>query len=165
MSRLVQIFQGGSAGNPLSGNSLKKILNIPRFAAKNFKGSAGKGIWISISEPNDQKSVIDNEILGKLPTLRLSFWDLTESVKHDGETIHPPDENIAKEIVDFLLSHKDMNVIVNCAAGISRSGAVAQFCEDFLGYEWLEMGKKNALPNSVLYKLMRDYFLSLTKPK
>jgi len=62
------------------------------------------------------------------------------------------------KIVRFLLKHTDKSVIVNCAAGVSRSGAIAQFCNDFLGYEWEPFCKKNADPNHVLYDLMVEYF-------
>lgn len=137
------------------------VINIPRIAAKNFSFLPKNCIWISISEPDELNTVVSNEFLDQLPKLYLSFWDLAEVIIHGGRTLYPPSPDIAKAIVDFLLSHRGKAVIVNCAAGISRSGAVAQFCEDFLGYKWAEMGKKNALPNSTLYKLMRDYFWSL----
>ena len=75
--------------------------------------------------------------------------------------MYPPTEWDAKAIVDFLLKHADKNVIVNCAAGISRSGAVAQFCEECLGYEWDEQDKRRAMPNYLLFKMMRDYYISI----
>ena len=140
---------------------MSTVINIPRFAAKNLSIKPKNCIWISISEPKDLSTVISNNSLDELPKLHLSFWDLTQVIEHDGEMLYPPSPTVAKAIVDFLLSHRGKNVIVNCAAGVSRSGAVAQFCADFLGYGWMEEGKRCACPNPVLYGLMRDYYLSL----
>ena len=148
-----------------------KVINIPRYAAEDFERAIEKfyipfepqkAIWISICEPDVLSSVVSNELLDQIPKLILSFWDVTQPIDlGGGEMAFPPSEAVAKAIVDFILSHRGKSVIVNCAAGISRSGAVAQFCADFLGYEWNELGKRCAIPNHVLYTLMRDYFMSL----
>jgi len=148
---------------------MPKVINLPRIYAQNWSTQKDysswiddqESIWISIGEPDIHNSRISNKILDQIPKLHLDFWDLTQAIQHGGETLFPPNESDAKKIVDFLLLHRGKNVIVNCAAGISRSGAVAQFCADFLKYDWLEQGKKNACPNHVLYNLMRGYFLSL----
>ena len=150
---------------------MPKVINLPRIYVQNWSPSKSysswinaekeKTVWISISEPNCLDSVVSNPFLDQLPKLSLSFWDLTQVIEHDGETLFPPSDTVARHIVDFLLSHRGKNVLVNCAAGVSRSGAVAQFCADFLKYEWLEEGKRKACPNHVLYNLMRDYFWSL----
>ena len=143
------------------------VINIPRFGAQNFDITierflpnfcAENSAWVSICEPDDLNSVVQNEILDDLPKLSISFWDLTQVIQHGGQTLYPPSPSVAKAIVDFLLSHQEKDIIVNCAAGISRSGAVAQFCEKGLGYEWLEVGKRKALPNPVLFELMMDYY-------
>ncbi len=140
---------------------MKHVINLPRVAVRNWAIDAPKNtIWISISEPDSLNSVVSNEELDKLPKLSLSFWDLTSPAEHNGEMLYPPSDSVAKTIVDFILSHPDQNILVNCAAGVSRSGAVAQFCEDFLGYHWLAQGKQCAMPNHVLYGLMRDYYKS-----
>lgn len=142
---------------------MKQVINLPRIAVKNWKSPAPENcVWISISEPDCLDSIVSNEILDKLPVLRLSFWDLTSPIVFHGETLFPPSEAYAKSIVDFLVTNKGKNVIVNCAAGVSRSGAVAQFCADYMDHEWMEEGKKNAVPNHVLYNLMRDYYNSFS---
>ena len=138
-----------------------KVLNLPRFAAKHFSHMPKNTIWISISEPDCLDSVVQNEFLDQLPKLRLSCSDLTNPVEHGGEMLFPPSPSVARAIVDFILSKEGMHVLVNCAAGVSRSGAVAQFCEECLGYEWIEMGKRSAHPNPVLFGLMKDYYYSI----
>ena len=149
---------------------MSKVINIPRYAAQDFNRAIEKfclsfdppnTIWVSIGEPDVADSMISSEVLDEIPNLKLAFWDLSQVINHDGENLYPPNESDAKKIVDFILLHRGKEVIVNCAAGVSRSGAVAQFCEDFLDYEWSNFGKRNSCPNHVLYNLMRDYFLSL----
>lgn len=126
--------------------------------------------WISIHEPWDFKTnrktvelphIQNNNIKG--PKLEMRFWDITEDeVMKDGTPVYAPTMDDAKKIVDFILEHSDKNVLVNCAAGCSRSGAIAQFCEDTLRYEWNEYTKQFAVPNVHLLKLMNDYYTSLS---
>jgi hypothetical protein len=96
--------------------------------------------------------------LDQLPKLKLSIWDLTEVVKWKEEILMPPSEGDARKLVNFLVKYQDKSVICNCAAGVSRSGAVAQFCHDFLGHKWSEFYRGVALPNSTLYRLMVEYY-------
>ena len=126
-------------------------------------------IWIEIHEPSPppgykpgrifKTDFISNPTFRNLPKLEIRFWDLVQSVPLVGtsEHLHPPDEYDAKKIVDFILAHPTKNVIVNCRAGKCRSGAVAQFCQDYLGYYW-GPGKKRAVPNSLVLKLLAEYY-------
>lgn len=140
----------------------RSVFNIPRVAAKEWGNSdptlKDQCIWISISEPNEQRTIVSNKYLDQLPKLKLPIWDLTEAVRWKEETLMPPSEGDARKLVNFLVKYQDKSVIVNCAAGISRSGAIAQFCHDFLGHEWPEFYRQVALPNSTLYRLMVDYY-------
>ena len=150
---------------------MASVINLPRVAVKEWKTEINpeKAIWICIGEPESSYEAVRNPILDTLPNLHISFWDLTESVpllefnqqeKYGAELLHPPTKEDAKTIVDFVLKHKGKHVLVNCAAGVSRSSAVAQFCHDMLGYKWMDLGKRVAMPNKVLYKNMKEYYLS-----
>jgi hypothetical protein len=148
---------------------MPSVINLPRIAVKEWKGSplkkmADNTIWIAIGEPEGTYEEVTNPILDVLPKLHLCFWDLTAPVSAIGQAqgtlLYPPDYHDARQIVDFILQHKGKHVLVNCAAGVSRSGAVAQFCHDMLGYDWMDMGRRAAAPNSVLYRKMVDYYLS-----
>lgn len=138
--------------------------NINRYRAEMWHEqslSPESWAWISIGEPEIPDSVINNRILDKLPNLKISFWDTTKIV-HDvlGDTYFPPSEKDAAKIVDFLVKSRGKNFIINCKAGISRSGAICKFLEETLGYEWIS-GKDRARPNSLLVKLLKqefDYF-------
>lgn len=144
-----------------------KTLNISRPDARAFIGAENfpeeNVSWISISEPEDFSSIVSNNKLDSLPNLKISFWDVCETTTGLwGEIFEPPTKNDAAGIVDFLVKNKGRNILVNCAAGISRSGAVCAFLEKHLGYEWLEQGKKRTYkkhgPNKKLLELMEEYY-------
>jgi predicted protein tyrosine phosphatase len=145
---------------------MPKVINIPRVAAKNWTedSSTDKNLcWVSIGEPEESFTHVSNPALDKLPNLKLQFWDLTKTIEHNGEILNPPSDGDARMIVDFILANEGKNILVNCAAGVSRSGAVCMFCQDMLGYEWLQQGKRTAVPNTVLYTKMVNCYQSTTK--
>jgi predicted protein tyrosine phosphatase len=141
---------------------LKTVYNVPRIAARDFGNDDPRLpenlVWISIAEPGDQRSIVSNKYLDRCANLKLAFWDIREPMEFKGETLQPPSERDARKIVKFLLQHSEKSVYVNCAAGVSRSGAVAQFCADFLGHKWLDHCKDCAIPNSRLYTLLVEAF-------
>lgn len=142
---------------------MPKVFNIPRIAAQDFKPTERqdwpeKFVWISISEPSEQKTIISNPALDKLPKLKISFWDLKEEIEYKGKIIGPPNIFKIAKLVNFLVKHKDKSVIVNCAAGVSRSGAVAKFCQDVLLFEWPDWCKEMAHPNEVIYRDMVKFY-------
>ncbi len=135
-----------------------KVRNIPRYVAQKFT-DWNNSIWISIFEPYNDTAV-QNELAKELgiPKLEIPFSDLTTTLEFQGEILHPPSEKDSDIIVKFILNNPGKDIIVNCLAGVSRSGAVAQFCHDFLGYDWPRENRSAACPNSVLYRnLVKSY--------
>lgn len=134
------------------------VVNVPRIAARTWKTTTGDPVWISIYEPDQPESNIHNAILERHACLKIPMWDLTTPVPlvGKGEIAYPPSARDAAQIVGFLEEHKGRNLVVNCAAGVSRSGAVAAFCHFRLGYNWLEIGREHALPNQVLLGLLDE---------
>lgn len=134
--------------------------NINRYRAEKWHEnlSPESWAWISIGEPEIPDSVISNRILDKLPNLKINFWDTTEIV-HDvlGDAYFPPSEKDAAQIFQFIQENRNKNLIINCKAGISRSGAICKFLEETLDYEWID-GKDRARPNSLLVKLLKQEF-------
>lgn len=158
---------------------MKAVANIPRYVAEEFifvnkEPINNKSLylsilnldkdfslftpentcWISIGEPEENFQHITNSQLDQCPNLKISFWDVTTPFKDiiKGEyTYYPPSIEQAGTILNFLLENFEKSVIVNCAAGISRSGAIARFCSDYLGHSWLSMPKTNSIPNITLY--------------
>lgn len=146
-----------------------KTLNIPRSTAFEFIGdenfSRENLSWVSIGEPFVPDSYVSNKYLEGSPHLRLAFWDVTEPTEGLwGETYDPPTKEHAAKIVSFLKENRGRNILVNCAAGISRSGAVCAFLEKHMNYEWLPAGKQRTYkkhgPNLKLLELMEDYYLA-----
>lgn len=56
-----------------------------------------------------------------------------------------------------LAAQFDHNVIVHCTAGMCRSGAIAQFAIDHLGFED-GGGKFRRIPNTLVYKRLAKTF-------
>lgn len=145
---------------------MSTVVNLPRKTVKDWSSyiDPEKAIWIAIGEPDASYDAVRNEFLDDLPNLHINFWDLSHPVPivggKKGEFAYPPTKEDAKTIVDFILKHKGKHVFVNCKAGKCRSGAVAQFCMDFLKYDWTGDGRRIAVPNQKLYSLMKEYYLS-----
>ncbi len=71
----------------------------------------------------------------------------------------------AKELLEFIESNKDKeSCIVHCAAGISRSGAVGTFINDYFGENWFEFKKTNPHihPNGLVLRLLKNELKFLT---
>jgi len=132
---------------------MKTVYNIPRVIARNWaEADPNEYAWISIHEPGFDH--ISSVSLDSCPNIKLKFWDVTEPVPIIGEEYehaHPATEKDIHEIFTFLIEHKNKNIIINCKAGISRSGAIAQFCADYLGHEWNAYDKQRAVPNDYIY--------------
>lgn len=140
------------------------VYNLPRWQAKGNIFPFTDACWISIHEPcerdGSESCHIENEHLDKLPKLKIKFWDLTKPiVSSDNVTFNPPGPKQARRLVEFLVKNRGKVVVANCAAGVSRSGAVALFCVDMFSYAWDRESKQRAVPNMHLYRLMVDYYL------
>ncbi len=128
------------------------VFNIPRCAAIEWSTEVRNACWISIGEPEKGFCHVQNKILNELPNLKISFQDLDHNQIEIGDC--PPNRKHMKKIMSFLRKNKGKHLIVNCAAGVSRSSAIAKFLEDFVGYRWAEYGKSFALPNKLVYDIL-----------
>lgn len=147
---------------------MNEVFNLSRREVVEFSPSK-ESIWISIGEPCDRFGKeflhVSSKVLDKIPSLKIKFWDIIDPVidlSNPIQRLNPPGEEEAKLIIDFILNYPNRDIIINCAAGVSRSGAIAQFCEDRLGYKW-GMYKRRASPNRLLYRLLYDYYNSLNR--
>lgn len=132
-----------------------KVLNIPRYAARDFglDMKVSDLAWISIGEPEPSFRHISNEILDKATVLKISFSDFRklEDIRAGD---FPPTKEIAKEILTFILENVGKNFVVNCAMGVSRSGAICKFLQDEFDYDWPKYYQDLADPNRLLYNLL-----------
>jgi predicted protein tyrosine phosphatase len=63
------------------------------------------------------------------------------------------------EVVDFLDKIKDADtLIVHCAAGVSRSGAVGKFAAEYLGVDYNEFRNANPRihPNNTVIRILKN---------
>jgi hypothetical protein len=141
-----------------------KVINLSKKEADNYnkedKYFLDSFIWINIGIPVKEYLRAQNGHLEKSPNLKIDFWDIESLVpdfSNPGKYLEPPNEQHAAAIVDFIMKHRGKPIIVNCHAGISRSGAVCAFAHRCLDYEWTDFINR-AHPNKVLYHLMCDYF-------
>ena len=130
--------------------------------------------WHLISIHGDSKKFLtDKNVealkkLGMLGCLSLEFWDITddkdclESMDHHGYKYILFDKEMAKQTVDFLERRKleagDHVLVLHCDAGISRSGAVAEFAAEFFGITTETFEKENPYlrPNPFVRRLLRE---------
>lgn len=94
----------------------------------------------------------------------LNLW--FDDVEHDGGIAPTNKEETrafttrqAKQIVEFLDSNKSIdNLIVHCAAGISRSGAVGRFALDYLNgdRENFKINNSQILPNGRVLRMLNE---------
>lgn len=154
--------------------------NVPRFFVEGYdKPIPNDYAWISIQEEDQPNAApprfyppTKNEFFDKLNNLKLKFSDVEEVIEkkglksfHKSEFYNPPTKRDAKKIVDFVLANTDKHIIINCAAGISRSGAISLFLHDILGYKWDEHSKGVAQPNMLLYRMLVDYYQTVKEKK
>jgi predicted protein tyrosine phosphatase len=137
---------------------IKTVYNISRKVARTSSNIPENTIWISIEEPDVETSTVNNIAWSNLPKLTLQFWDVTEPLVLPDYTANPVTEEQVNQILEFLLKYPDYDVIVNCAAGVSRSGAIAQFCQDILLYNWDNTAKRRATPNHLLYRMLVNQY-------
>lgn len=115
-------------------------------------------VTISITDPATKNGVGYGEANlfpseQRLDTLRLEFYDITESTGH----YYPVSKEQAQQIVDFIKEWKDKVklIVVHCEAGISRSAAVAAALSKWLNNEDLFFFE-NFCPNSVVYNYVLE---------
>ena len=115
-------------------------------------------VLISITDPKREKAKVSK--LGYLDVLYLCFQDYdSEQCRFEGIISNPPDDAVlftkreAAQVARFARKHRGKNIIVHCAAGISRSGAVAEaLLEAFPEYE--DQGWKR-FPNGRVKTLLK----------
>ena len=154
---------------------IKTVLTVPEITMKwamaygylPFEVEAWA--WISITSPSGTRLTKSKERKSLQPKLKywlqLEFEDIDPVFDGEYYLKHKNQfelftKNHAKIIVDFVdkVKGKVDLLIVNCEAGISRSGAVGEWLCDYLGLDYAEFRNQNRLimPNSyVLTKLKR----------
>jgi len=124
--------------------------------------------WITISSDKRSKKSMDEFALRLGPYLKgylnLRFDDIDETTynrmepKEQAKIILFSNEH-AKQIIEFVDKMKDQIVyfVINCEAGISRSGAVGTWLCDYWGlnYEQFRLNHRHIMPNGYVLRVLR----------
>ena len=93
--------------------------------------------------------------------LRLWFDDIEHDLETSPTNPHKckafsPEQ--AKQVFDFINENYEKDFIVHCSAGISRSGAVGAFINDFFAWDRLNFEKNNPhiLPNPRVRRMLNN---------
>lgn len=138
-------------------DQIMRCSNVKEDNVETYKNSC----FISIIDPfeleygNHQSYFLQEHKNVKI----MRFGDYTESI--DGLGVFTDEQ--AKELYDFIKFHENTrNVFIHCSAGISRSGAVGTFINEYFSDEPYESFKRRnykIFPNSlVLSKLRQEHF-------
>jgi predicted protein tyrosine phosphatase len=131
---------------------IERMIENPNYLTYNRYGDWG---LISIST-TEQEKVIGLDKLKQYGCVNYSqfvFHDLTEPYK-DCILFN---EEIAKQIIDFVNNIKLNLIIIHCDAGISRSGAVGYFICNYLNLDQKEFKimNPNIHPNSLVLDILK----------
>lgn len=119
---------------------IKNIDFWPRLKAQDYKFTE-QDIVISITDP---KQVLPN-IAQPADLLRLAFFDIDDSLSEPRFADFKFNDDHAQSIIDYLETHhkknEDLNLIVHCEAGVSRSAAVALFAHNYTKAHFSNLSK------------------------
>jgi len=114
---------------------MPKAINICANEAAEIRYLPENTVLISINEPEDTPYELlldrnDSRIL------TVAFSDVTGKVYQDGILKYTPlGDETAMKILDFINIHQGKDIIIHCAAGVSRSAAICLYLNLFHGYE------------------------------
>ncbi len=133
--------------------------NFPRFTVvvQDLPFDSSNDWLISISDRDAAGADIPE---GKFERVHRSFfWDVSED-KPERPAINEEQALLIAGFIKLGMS-QGKNILVNCHAGISRSGAVVALLMD-LGYEFKDTGlSPRRLPNALVYRRIADHFEEL----
>ncbi len=146
-----------------------KVFILPKYAFDGYMrkhgisdtnvNSQSKTIFISINGTEDTG---EYPYLKEASNVKVLFFDDVEEDHYkemDGKTLIAKafTEDQGRELIEFLDRNKDKeSCIVHCAAGISRSGAVGTFVNDYFRGDYKEFKKNNRhiLPNGQVLRIL-----------
>jgi predicted protein tyrosine phosphatase len=125
-----------------------KAINISAYAASEIREIPDNTVIISINEEHDELYKLK---VGGSSVFRTRFTDCYLPFEHKQKKYRPIDPKIANELLDFIIPNIGKNFIIHCAAGVSRSAAVALFLNQIFGYELKENFWHLSEPNSYIF--------------
>ena len=149
----------------LSKRQFDELMIKKGLTVENVESKVTKAALISICSEVDQENYIDQRPHFNKDTsnvLNLLFEDITEDLwtKTMGKDVlmkaFTKDQGL--KVIEFLNKHKDKEtLIIHCAAGISRSGAIGTFAAEYFNVDLEKFNELNPHihPNSLVITTLR----------
>ena len=132
---------------------MKKITVMSEYEAKYFaKQAKEKTALVSIVEKS-REPIQFNENENIVDIFRLYLNDICNDIFDKDDSLKAPEQEDFNGLKDFIDKYKDFNIVVHCAAGVSRSAGVAMAIGEYLGIETDISTSKNYAPNMLCYRL------------
>lgn len=112
---------------------MKKSINVDKDEAAKIMQLPSKTALISINEEDINMYPL---LISGDDVLRMRFADVrgSQPVQHKGKWYRPIDVDKGHTIINFIEARKNYDFIIHCAAGISRSSAVALYIHIIYGH-------------------------------
>lgn len=131
-----------------------KTANIPHYEAESIEALPDDTVLISISNQHEGPWAL--KVSGE-SVFQQSFSDVTGPERSPAGRIYSPmNEDQAYEMAKFIEENKDKDFLVNCHAGISRSGAVCLYIHKTYGHELKPNFWALSHPNPVVVGLLMN---------
>jgi predicted protein tyrosine phosphatase len=138
-----------------------KTTNISFQEAEEIEQLPDNTCLISIGNEHDE--FWDLKVSGER-VLKVVFSDITAEREYSKRVYYGITMEQAEEIVAFIDLHKEKDFIVNCHAGISRSGAVCLFIHKTYGHSLKPMFWALSDPNPLVFgRLTTAHALTIEK--
>ena len=116
-----------------------KVFIMPKFifeqAIDGIEKSSKDVFYLSINNPDDEDKTPIREDSDTFKSMW--FYDIDEDIYDEVKdfTYKTISDEQLDELYDFIMKNKDKkNFVVHCTAGVSRSGAVGEFVNDYLEF-------------------------------
>jgi predicted protein tyrosine phosphatase len=140
----------------------KYTQNISKDAAEALTKLPKNTALISIN--NEHSVPWDLKVSGEL-VHRQTFSDIVTHREYITAAYNPINTDQAYEIAAFIERNKEKNFIVNCEAGISRSGAICLFIHKNYGHKLKERFWDVSHPNPFVFGKLQMAYELFVSPK
>ena len=108
---------------------------------------------ISITVPGESKVVFPEGV----QVLALEFYDMDTPVPGEEEKYPIFTEDQGRQVIEFLRSIGDKDLLIHCHAGIARSGAIALVAHELFGTDaaQFEADNKSIDPQPIVVRILR----------
>lgn len=135
---------------------MPKVKNISAYEAYALEEIPPNTVIISINEEHGDLYKLK---VGGKQVLRVKLTDCFLPFAHKQKQYQPASPESIKEIYNFIVANIGKDVIVQCAAGVSRSGAVAIFLNQYFDYELKDHFWLTSEPNAFIFGALAIEYL------